>query len=1792
MKNIYALRLAVALALAVAYCAVVPRAAAQSCGLLTNTAFASGAADWTLQNSARVVADRVHLDSAGARLRQVVSGVRGSEAYTVSFERFNRGGTIAAKAAFYAADGSYIADAFRGFWPANAPLDASYTFTTPPGAASMQVSFEAWGNGVDADDMVVRAPCLRLQTYDRLQDFITTTAQRQRTDVDIRAAGELLADATFTVPPASAAARAQFFAYVTGDDAALKAVPSVLLEGLPLALDYRRVSQPGPDGLAVYVADVALEAAPRTIAAAGLPGSVRAAGLVTYGVGTASEATAVDQGGVVYAAYAKTGWSPTIRVPLAPSFEKRDVVVEVPLGLLVADGRELSIEVSGPNHGTKTVTKKWKSGDLTAAGTDVVALEVKNVPSGQSYVDVRVHSPAGAGQTIFLNGPITATNENTTAVSVTSAGLCNGSLGREMFPAGDFGTVTELGGTVGVNYPGITWGPMPPGSVAPGYNYVNDAVVPDGAFGIVTSTDGIYQMSTGSSRDSWIVARDRGDEPDGYAMLVNADHEPGIFFYRQIDNLCEGTDYAFSVSILNVDNPILRPNNPVDPGPPYDEVRILPDIDFVLAPAGSSVQDLESLPAAYSTGPIMNDSLWHDEGFTFTMPDGVSSVVLAIRNNAPGGGGNDILLDDISFKACGPTTIIVNGEDWCTGAALAIDDGVSGSYNKPAYRWEHSRDHGLSWQEVPGGNKATLDASGYVAGDRYRLRVAGSNANIDEPNCYVFSNELVVTNGDCPEVCGNGVDDDLDGLTDCDDPDCATYGDCDCSVAEGLARVEYYLELDGHGLAELRASPRFPGQPDLRLAFDETDLPDNVGDRYGVRLSGYLRAPATGEYRFNVTGDDQHELRLSTDTSAANLVRIAHAVHWSRPTEHDRRPTATSAPVSLTEDRLYYFEALAKERHGGDHLQVYWQPPGASAWATIPSGQLVFPIPGCPTEICGNGIDDDGDGVVDCPTVSGRVFEDLNYGGGPGRTYAEADASAQGSGWAAGAIGLSGVRVDIHEQAGTFVKTVLTDAAGVYGAELPAGDYEARVQLASITSNRASNGTGEVAVPVPTFRRAGVNDLRGVVGEPMVSRFTMGASGDVTTQDFGVSYNVVTNTLDSGPGSLRQWLLNANELANDKLDLEDSPTGRPAFAKRVGYDVSVFELAGAPPYTFTVASPLPALTDDRTIFTGYTERSARMGTCGSRVLTVELTNGGGSADGVRLTTDGVDVSGLSITGFVRGIEGLTTGLTGYHIWGNNIGIRPDGTTVGANASSGIYIAGATGGVIGTDGDGVDDEYEGNLVSGNSEGITLRGTSGNLVAGNCVGTDASGTQARPNQYSGIHLRDISTGRNVVGFDESRAALTADAARNLIAGNGNDGVRLSNASDQRVSGNYIGTDVTGVTALRNGGYGIQLVGACSRNLIGTDADGRRDAAERNVVSGNRSGFRMAGSVTGADNRIAGNYFGVDAGGNTALPNEVNALNFEGDATATIVGTDGDGVRDATERNVISGNGEDGIRIISDDVRVSGNFIGVGADGTTALGNGKRGIFLDGDAADNCFGYCPGMSNGDASVAGNRIAYNDGVGLALSTTNVSRRNRISRNSFYDNGSIAIDLGYDVVTPNDPGDADVGPNTLINFPVVTYARVVGTKLQVRGFAPAGADVELFLSDGGVNPSPLPSDYTSSFGEGERYVATVREGGAGDQAAGTDVYADDGTGATSAKTAQRFGFEVTAPGWLTSLGTGQELTATATDATGNTSEFGPRVELDFGEICDNSVDDDGDGLIDCEDEDCPKGNAVRGVNQ
>src|SRR4029434_6133707 len=173
-------------------------------------------------------------------------------------------------------------------------------------------------------------------------------------------------------------------------------------------------------------------------------------------------------------------------------------------------------------------------------------------------------------------------------------------------------------------------------------------------------------------------------------------------------------------------------------------------------------------------------------------------------------------------------------------------------------------------------------------------------------------------------------------------------------------------------------------------------------------------------------------------------------------------------------------------------------------------------------------------------------------------------------------------------------------------------------------------------------------------------------------------------------------------------------------------------------------------------------------------------------------------------------------------------------------------------------------------------------------------------------------------------------TDDATEgNVISGNVQDGVLVRGGSSDRnhVSGNLIGTNAAGNAAVPNGANGVHILNGPNASIIGTNSDGRSDVAERNVISGNTGDGVLIFGGSVPNTKVAGNFIGTSVDGVTPIPNQQHGVSIENDADLSIIGSNSDGVNDAVEGNVISGNAGNGVTVISNNTlqnRINGNSI----------------------------------------------------------------------------------------------------------------------------------------------------------------------------------------------------------------------------------------------------------------------------
>lgn len=408
-----------------------------------------------------------------------------------------------------------------------------------------------------------------------------------------------------------------------------------------------------------------------------------------------------------------------------------------------------------------------------------------------------------------------------------------------------------------------------------------------------------------------------------------------------------------------------------------------------------------------------------------------------------------------------------------------------------------------------------------------------------------------------------------------------------------------------------------------------------------------------------------------------------------------------------------------------------------------------------------------------------------------------------------------------------------------------------------------------------------------------------------------------------------------------------------------------------------------------------------------------------------------------------------------------------------------------------------------------------------------------------------------------FDALMITSNSNSVRGLSIYQVRRGVMLSGsgAYNNLIVGNFIGTNVAGTfvaPVLVSGASGVEINTGAHHNRVGGV-----DVGDRNILSGNGfAGVATYHETTDA-NVVINNLIGLGPNGVTRLPNRRHGIDINVASSNNVIG----GVLPG-ERNVISGNLGAGVEIshstVTHNNQIIGNYIGTdvsGSRGFTYTYNDQQGVNIEDGVrnnivADNVIGNnrgdgveilgfyttanvvqnnrigvgvdgSPVPNKGRAMyihyqatrsmIGPNNIIANNAGGILISSAE-NDWHTISRNQIFNNAGLGIDLGPTIgVDPNDAGDRDSGANQQLNYPVITSA----TTTEARGSACGGCTIEVFRADGDAG----------AYGSGRDYL-------------GATTAASNGVWNMS----------------LSGVAVGERLTSTATDADGNTSEFGLNV--------------------------------------
>ena len=676
----------------------------------------------------------------------------------------------------------------------------------------------------------------------------------------------------------------------------------------------------------------------------------------------------------------------------------------------------------------------------------------------------------------------------------------------------------------------------------------------------------------------------------------------------------------------------------------------------------------------------------------------------------------------------------------------------------------------------------------------------------------------------------------------------------------------------------------------------------------------------------------------------------------------------------------------------------------------------------------------------------GVVFEDLNYGGGAGRSQATAVA--------AGGAAVNGARVELYTAAGAFVSATNTNSSGYYGFLVDVGtSYTVRVVNSTVMSNRAGATTSVIGVQTyrtdaSTGTAAAVADHVGGENPALVdsasntSNATLASltTASATPQsiatvamgtgwtlgvDFGFNFDTIVNTKANGQGSLSQWTDNAGSFT-------DQSTLAQAGFRMVG-GVSTALAAGIETSIFMIPN-------------GTAVPGLRMG------LTNQLTSGGYA----RITSNNAVA-----------LSGYGSGDISFKLLQSNTSL--DGATQTANVGDTNSGKVGTGGTVGV--------AANTLAQFDMPEIELDGNG----SGSCVCTYATG-------------------------DAIRSIALAMQEEIYIS-----------ANNAQVSDTLVGMDAQGnsnATTAETLSYGI-WIHANSNILIHHNYVRVNNSGIRNDV--NTSSFTIEyNEVTSPYNGQSATYDGIDlssAGSTTVI--QYNLLhNLVG---AGIESQHGGATGLLIQQNTLSANGlnygtstassEPGAIVVCcvnnsmrPQMTITGNII---------TGNAGDGIEIMKGA---------GYTISQNAIYGNNVGTTNGLGIDLDQTKQGNPDNFTLNG---------------VNVNSGSTSTNYPNLGMNYPVISTATISGSNVTVAGYvgsasgqsAFASATLEFFKS----------SLNATGYGDGQAYIGTL-----------------------TADSSGKFSGVITLPGGVT-LAAGDSLTGTATDANGNTSEFGPNVTLAAG---------------------------------
>ncbi len=478
--------------------------------------------------------------------------------------------------------------------------------------------------------------------------------------------------------------------------------------------------------------------------------------------------------------------------------------------------------------------------------------------------------------------------------------VCDGNFGANIFNSGNFGSGTEQ---ILASDP----------QLAPGYNYTTSLPPNDGQYSIVSS------LKSDQLHSSWLTLSDNSSDPNGYMMVVNADYEPGLFYEQTVTGLCEDVLYEFSADIFNLNAS-------------WATDRIQANVSFLL-----------NDQIVYSTGNIPRNEQWNTYGFTFSTGSEQSELKLSLRNNAPGGIGNDLALDNITFRPCGSEALILPAS-----TANICEDGepidltatiVGSAFENLFIQWQQSFNAGRTWVDIIGEMDRDFRFDNVESGFYYyRYLLADSKEKLDNERCRTFSNTKVihvipkfvnVTDSICEGLSisvGNNIYftsgtyiDSLQNIVGCDSivtldlaivnndfkanfrvtkPSCANLSDGRIRIETLSSKGPYKFEIENQ-----------PAVQSLITELDAGEYRYKIEDKYGCVIDTLVQVPDPPTFEVNL-GPDQ-KLILGQRFEISNFISQTASTYEWNPEWIDCEPPCQSVSELFTSDITVSLTAIS-----------------------------------------------------------------------------------------------------------------------------------------------------------------------------------------------------------------------------------------------------------------------------------------------------------------------------------------------------------------------------------------------------------------------------------------------------------------------------------------------------------------------------------------------------------------------------------------------------------------------------------------------------------------------------------------------------------------------------------------------------------------------------------------------------------------------------------------------------------------------------------------------------------------